>query len=169
MGEWNLHKKLNGMSKYLLILFLVAAMSCTSQKQESIYNGGIFVADTVIKDREQEFNHVFPILALRIDTKKEDTLLIKYKFGREALMDIDAVYNKDCNCFIFLTKLLFAPNGSVRRFASLYVLPDDKIKITFSECDTLKEYFYSLTYIDKVNLKTHRDVYYAEQGFKLFK
>lgn len=154
------------MAKYNLIVLALLLSSCASQKQKSIFNGGVYVNDTLIQNINQNFDSIFPFLALRIDKKKNDTLFVKYRFGREALMDFDAVYNEACNCYYSTIKVPFAPVGEKREFISIYLLSNEKIKISYQ---SQNEYFFSLTYIDKINLKTHRNVYYAEEGFSLFK
>jgi len=166
MERWNLYKKLKTMAKYNLIILALLLLSCASQKQKSIYKGGVYVADTLIQNRIQNFDSIFPILALRIDNKKNDTLFIKYRAGREVSMDFDAVYNEGCNCYYSTIKVPFAPFGEQREFISIYFLSNEKIKISYQ---SQNEYFFSLTHIDKINLKTHRNIYYAEEGFKLFK
>lgn len=154
------------MKKYWFIFFYIIIVSCASLKKKSIYNGGVFVADTIIKNKDQNFDSVFPILAFRIDDKNKDTLLIKYRFGREKHMDLNAVYNKDCACYQSTREVLFPPFGQESEYISIYILSNEKIKISLNGGN---EYFFTLTYIDKVNLKTHRNIYYAEDGFKLFK
>lgn len=157
------------MNRLLYFFLLLTFSSCGLQKNKSIFNGGVFVSEIFLKDSSLNFDSVFPILAHRIDSKKEDTLYLKYRLGQEAIMDIDLVKKKECNCYISLTKIPFAPKGQIREVISLYILSDNKLKITFNESDSLHEFYYSLTYIDEVNLKTNRDMYFAEQGFRLFK
>lgn len=157
----------------LLIIFLFAFSSCSSSGQEKNkiirpIIGGVYVSDALIQNRSISYDSITPILALRIDSAIENTLLVKYRFGQEASMDSDFEYTKSCDCFTSKDSISFAPYGAKRELVFLKFRSSKTMTLQYMEKGEKKVYEYHFTYKDKVNYDTHRNEYYAEDGFKLF-
>lgn len=168
------------MTKLAFVLLLAFLTSFKPPKKPSIYRGGVFVADSVVnnldkdisliyKDRRHYFSGIYPIVGIRINHKLNNALFINYRFGYEKSMNLNLTYDEKCNCYKSNGKMLFTPTGSRREFVSLYILNNNKIKLTYVESDTIKEYFFSLTYIQKIVLEKYGNIYYYPLGFRLFK
>lgn len=154
---------------FVLIITIILVNSCKS-KLDSIVKGGVYLSNSIAQNTNQNYDSIEPILAFRIDNIILDTLLVKYRFGFEASMDIDYVFNKKCNCYISENPLLFSPRGSLRKHVSIYSVNKNKILLKYVVNDSIIETEFQLSYIDfTIDLKTHRNPYYAEDSFNLFR
>ncbi|MEX0968466.1 MAG: hypothetical protein WD077_14640 [Bacteroidia bacterium] len=154
----------------LILLELVIAIfcyACTSPTQKPI-KGGVYIAKELFSNREVDYSHVYPLLALRIDSINYDTLLVKYRFGKEAHLDEDFIYRDSCNCYKSSNKVAFAPLGQLRHIVFLNVKNDGALELYYIQSGEKRYHQFRLSYIDSVDLDTHRNIYYAEDGFELF-
>lgn len=154
-------------SFFLITIILMNLYTCKSQEISSI-SGNVYVADELIKNRKVSYDS-FPIIAFRIDTIIANDLFVKYRFGSEHHMDIDFIYDDNCSCFKSKGMLLLAPNGSIKIPGYLKVLNEDNIELNIIENNIEKKYLYRKTYRDTIDFKKSRNIYYAEDGFPLFK
>jgi hypothetical protein len=152
--------------KIVIIVVFMIICACSVNKSKPV-NGGVYVSNQLMKNREASNDSIYPILALRIDTIINNTLFVKYRFGTKN-MDVNFEYKTSCNCYKSIDDILFTPNGTEREKIYLKFENPKEITFYFVKGGKNQTYYYSMTYVDKVNLKTHRDVYYAEDGFKLF-
>lgn len=107
------------------------------------------------------------IPGLRIDAVRGDTLLIKYKLYEEQFMDADFVYNKK-NGYYESTAALLVGSGPVQKqLVYLRIKGSNELLIRYGDFQANKWMEYRRLYTKKVNLNTHRDPYYAEDGFSL--
>ena len=102
------------LSRYGLVL-MCTLINCVlfAQSESQVHSplvGGVYVARVIIDDPNVSYDSIKPILSLRIDSVYENTLLVKYRLG-EAFMDVDFKYDKDCECFNSVDRILFAPFG----------------------------------------------------------
>jgi hypothetical protein len=156
--------------KIILIFVLTSIMhsSCNAQIKHPLI-GGVYVSKVLIENRNLSQDSIHPIVAFRIDTIINHTLLVKYLSGLEKTLDIDYVYDSTCVCYKSTDEMLFSPFGFQREFVYLKILDEKSIQIYYFENEKQKTYLYNLTYIDNINIATHRDGYYAEEGFWPFK
>ena len=153
----------------LLIIFAgFNVISCNTQSPQ-VYQGGVYVSDALLKDKTIEYDSVYPILSMRVDSVLSNKLLVKYRFGREASMDKDFTYDASCLCYESIGKVKFAPFGSFSEKVSLKVINPKELELFYFNKGTKKSFLYRFTYVDEVDLTTHRNIYYAEDGYKLFK
>jgi hypothetical protein len=160
-------------TKLLIILFLFLFSSCSTSGQGKRKNikpiiGGVYVSNVLIQNRSISYDSITPILALRVDNATENTLLVKYRFGSEALLDSDFEYVKSCDCYSSKGYISFAPYGARRESVFLKFQSSKTLTLQYMENGDNKFFEYHFTYKDKVNSDTNRQLYYAEDGFKLF-
>ena len=130
--------------------------------------GSVFVSSAYNKESNYPQDSLFPITAFRIDKFQENTLLVKYKIGSEKFLDVDFIFLDSCKCYLSDKQVLFSPVGEKRDYVFLEINSEEQVYL-YLKSDPSVIYRYNMTYIDKVNLKTHRDDYYTEQGFSLYK
>jgi hypothetical protein len=146
----------------LVINFLI--VSCKAQPDAPL-NGGVYVSELLIKNRNLPFDSIYPIVALRIDSIIKDTILIKYVIGPDGVSDIDYGYDSNCKCYQSKQKLILTPWGNLKEFVDISILDSDNIELFYFENNVKMSYLYKLTYIDNVDLSTHRNIYFIEEGF----
>lgn len=155
----------------IVIVVLINACACFAQKSKPVI-GGVYVSEQLLEIKERPIprvqRSVYPIGALRVDTIISDTLLVKYTFGLEAFMDADFEYKKSCNCYLSTWVILFTPYGYEDAKVYLDFINPKELVFYFFKDGKKQSYKYYMTYKDKVDYKTHRNVFYAEDGFKLF-
>jgi hypothetical protein len=144
--------------------------SSWGQKIDEKYQGNIYISDKIVKDGKNDFSLIYPILALRIDNVIKDTLQIKYVFGKEVFLDADFLFKDSCNCYVSMSKILFNPMGRKREFVNIRLDSDKKrVNLFFIQDDgTIGSFSYVFSYKGNIDLKTYRNVYYTEDGYKLF-
>jgi hypothetical protein len=152
----------------IIVLFMIHFCACSAQKSEPI-KGGVYVSNQLLNNKEVSRDSIYPILAMRIDTIINDTLLVKYRFGKEAIMDVNFRYQQSCNCYESIGNISFAPYGKIKQKVYLEFDKPEKLKLYYKMNGIKNSYKYFMTYVDKINLKIHRSIYHAEDGFKLFK
>ena len=133
--------------------------------------GGVYVSEVVLDGNKRNLEVVFPVLAIRIDTIIERTLLVKYRFGAEKGGDADFTHREDCSCYRIDGPMGFSPPLAGREESDVFltVKSPDRIDLWYiSGGKQHGPFSYQLTYLDDVDLTTHRDEYYAEDSFRLF-
>ncbi|SDD44472.1 hypothetical protein SAMN04487894_10981 [Niabella drilacis] len=147
----------------LLKVFILLSFGCkaqTIQSRNKELAGMVYALDTLLAGK----GHNEQIQAVRIDDTRGDTLLVKYKIGRESFLDADFVWDMTDQTYRSLHPLTYGSHAQYRSQAILRVgvsrlhlqLGNDKHKLLFRK-----------SYKKSVNTKTHRDPYYAEDGFSL--
>ena len=137
--------------------------------------GGVYVARELVEDRQRPRERVWPLPALRVDDRRLGTLLVKYGIGPEGTGDADFRYDGACDCFKSKEDLDFAlfdsrtrSVGSKREEVFLKFRQGGLDLWYFEGAVKKGPYAFEMTYVDTVDLSTHRDSYYAEDGFGLF-
>lgn len=130
----------------------------TTQKADKDLGGNVYSLDTIrvgtdYKDQLQ---------AIRIDGVRGDTILIKYKIGNEVFLDADFVWNPSAKNYKSLQALTYGGHAQYKSPASLYA-EDDFLELQINK----QKIYFRKRYNKPVDLKTHRDPYYAEDGFSL--
>ena len=119
---------------------------------------------------------VWPLAGLRVDDRRSDTLLVKYTVGPEPFANADFLYDSVCDCFRSKEDVTFAivdSRGfpfSSRREEVFLKFGSGELDLWYFE-DAVKQgpYKYRMTYVDDtIDLSTHRDPNYGEDGFHLF-
>lgn len=106
------------------------------------------------------------ITGVRIDDIRNDTMLIKYKFGNELFMDADFIYDSIDERYLSAGKIVLGSMADKK--SDVYLKIDgENLYLEFVDLLKNKEIQYKKVYHKKVDLKTHRDPYYAEDGFSL--
>lgn len=106
------------------------------------------------------------IKGVRIDDIRNDTMLIKYKFGNELFMDADFVYDSTGKRYLSSGKIVLGAMADKK--SDVYLKIDgENLYLEFVDLLKNKKIKYKKVYHKKVDLKTHRDPYYAEDGFSL--
>jgi len=155
-------------TKLALLLFMTNCISlnCHLQSQKNaLIQGSVFVHDnlsvhsSILEERNQ-----YPFSGLRIDSINHNLLMIKYHV-HEFYMDVDFNRVKGIDEFLSDGWMLARPEipieiDSIR----LEVVSSDSIFLHFNE----ETHLYRFSYVDEVDMKTHRNAYYAEEGFTLF-
>ena len=150
---------------FISILLLIITQSKGQSFPEA---GSVFVNSVYQMGNDFPQDSIFPITAFRIDKIEKNTLLVKYNMGSEKFLDVDFLFLDSCQCYLSNKQVVFSPNGKLRDYIFLKIISDTNVFL-YLQSDNSKTYSFNRTYIDKVNLKTHRDVYYAEQGFYIYK
>jgi len=152
----------------IIVMLLVNICACTTQNLKPV-KGGVYVSNQLLKNKAISYDTIYPILAVRIDTiVNSNLLLVKYRFGIESVMDVDFEYQASCNCYSSQEKILFAPHGLQKENVFLKFVDTKELILYYIKDGNINTYKYIITYIDKVNQNTNRDIYYAEESFKLF-
>lgn len=111
----------------------------------------------------------YPFSGLRIDSINQNLIMIKYR-THEPYMDIDFKRIEGSKDFLSDGWMIARPEIRIQIDSiRLEIVNQDSLILHFNVDSTEESHLYRFSYIDKVNMKTHRDVYYAEYGFKLFK
>ena len=138
--------------------------------------GGVYVARELSEDSSRRARgSVWPLAALRVDDRRSDTLLVKYTVTPEPLADADFRYESACDCFKSKEDLAFGVVDWNRRVVSisyeevfLKFRPGELDLWYFEGAVKKGPYSFRMTYVDTVNLSTHRHPDNAEIGFDLF-
>ena len=154
--------------KWLFAIFLFSTSSCTSQKINDAFLWNIYILENLKRDKFINYDSVFPILGLRVDNIIVDTVHVKYRFGKEIYLDADFIYNDSCDCYRSIAGVLFSAKGNTKQIVNLK-FSANLVGLSYSEQAIKRNYQYKLSYKDKVDLTKYRNIYYAEDGFKLFK
>ena len=162
----------------LCLLALCAAWvgADAEEKTSDPVIGGVYVARQLSEDSSRtERASVWPLAALRVDDRRSDTLLVKYTVAPEPLANADFRYESACDCFKSKEDLAFGVfSGWRREFKIEYeevflkFKPGELDLWYFEDGEMRGPYDFRMTYVDTVNLSTHRHPYYAEIGFSLF-
>lgn len=161
---------------------LLFAVGCETSIDYPII-GGVYVSELALSSRSSErtsfpkdvSDAAWPVLALRIDTTVGDVVLVKYQAG-EKYADADFRYEPHCGCFVSTRDLTFTPiPGADERsgyslvqevaYMALGESPEELALWYFQGGARMGPYSYRLTYVDQVDLSTHRDRYERELGF----
>ena len=150
-----------------LLAVCAACFGAEEQRGEPVI-GGVYVARELVEDRERPRESVWPLPALRVDDRRLGTLLVKYGIGPEPFGDADFRYDSGCDCFKSTTALEFeAVSGDGEEVFLKF--RQGGLDLWYFEGAVKKgPYIFRMTYVDTVDLSTHRDSYYAEDGFGLF-
>lgn len=150
----------------LLVLMNCVALNCQFQSKSSIViQGSVFVHDSLtVHSSIFEERNQYPFSGLRIDSVNHNLLMVKYHV-HEFYMDVDFSRAKESDEFMSNGWMLARPEipieiDSVR----LEVVSPDSIFLHVNG----ETHLYRFSYVDKVDMKTHRNPYYAEEGFTLF-
>ena len=168
-----------GAIRHLLRICLVtifAACCAAEEKGSEPVIGGVYVARELSEDSSRRARgSVWPLAALRVDDRRSDTLLVKYTVTPEPLADADFRYESACDCFKSKEDLAFGVVDWNRRVVSisyeevfLKFRPGELDLWYFEGAVKKGPYSFRMTYVDTVNLSTHRHPDNAEIGFDLF-
>ncbi|RYZ49632.1 MAG: hypothetical protein EOP49_15865 [Sphingobacteriales bacterium] len=142
-------------------LFALIICGCTSREK---MDGNVY---KLVADEKSGMPEQGNIRGLRIDVNGGDTLLVKYAIGSGAFLDADFIYISKPGCYKSTTPLVFGQEGERSSVVRLSVTGSGEIVLQFVDMGGTEERRYRKIYRMKVDLKTHRDPYYAEDGFKL--
>ncbi len=158
------------MKKIITIFLLFVSLSSFSQTP---IIGGVYVSSNFLENDTLPYDSIEPILALRIDKILADggTIEIKYRFGREAHMNIDYVFSEEYKCYKpigRLKKMLFPPSGSLRKEVYIKINTPKELELFYDDNGIKRSYVYRYTYTDIIDYEKYRTPYYEEvSGFHL--
>ena len=158
------------------LLAICAACFGADEKGADPVIGGVYAARELAEDSWTSRGSAWPLAGLRVDDRRADTLLVQYTVGPEGGADADFQYQTDCDCFRSKEDLSFAilvdPKAREFTFQHEEVLlkfrPGELDLWYFEDGEKRGPYIYRMTYVDTVDLATHRDPYYSHIGFGLF-
>lgn len=111
----------------------------------------------------------YPFSGLRLDSINQNLMMIKYR-THEPYMDVNFKRIDGSDDFMSDGWMIARPETRIQIDSiRLEIVNVDSIILHFNVDSTEESHLYRFSYIDKVNMKTHRDAYYAEDGFYLFK
>ncbi len=151
----------------LFALILVLLYSCDTMLRQS-RNGNVYVFDEKINNTSIDLNR-YSIVGIRIDIEEKNKLLVKYKVGFESFLNIDFLLDKNINSYVSIGKMIINPKTSKESIIYLNFKNKNTIELSYYKEEIKVSYLYRFSYKDKVDLKTHRDPYFAEDGYRLFK
>ena len=157
------------------LLAICAACFGAEEKDADPVIGGVYAASELAEDSRILRGSTWPLAGLRVDDRRADTLLVKYTVGPEKSADADFEYETDCDCFRSKGDLLFAHLVDPRVYALTFKHEEVFLKFRpgeldlwyFEDGEKKGPYMYRMTYVDAVDLATHRDSYYSHFGFGL--
>lgn len=120
--------------------------------------GNVYILDTLSRNT----NYEQQVQAIRIDEIHEDTLRVKYKFGQEMFLDADFIWRESIGAYFSSKPLTYGSHSQFKSGARI-VQKQNALDLQF-EGKQEKLSFLKL-YNKPVDLKTHRDPYFAEDGF----
>lgn len=147
-------------SSAVLLLCTLLHCSISAQKASGNFSGNVYVHDTA----KTASGYEEQVQAIRIDAVKGDTLLVKYKIGTEQFMDLDFVWDEAAKAYRSLKPLTYGDHAQYKDLASLQIA-DNTLSLQLQE--RKQKIQFQKRYNKPVDLKTHRDPYYAEDGFPL--
>ena len=158
-----------------LLAFCSACFSAEEKGADPVI-GGVYAARELSEDSWTSRGSAWPLAGLRVDERRADTLLVKYAVGPEKSADVDFGYDSACDCFRSKEDLLFAILVNPR--SNEFALEREEVFLKFrpgaldlwyfEDDEKRGPYIYRMTYVDTVDLSTHRNPYYAGDGFGLF-
>lgn len=144
---------------FIGIIVCLILTSCNAGLEGNVYK--LFPVDSLSFQEQENL-----IKGIRIDDIRSDTILIKYKFGNELFMDADFVYDSLTEHYQSADKIILGALADKK--SRIYLKIEDKdIYLEFEDLLKNKQIRYKKIYKMKVDLQTHRDPYYAEDGFSL--
>ena len=145
---------------FIYCSFLFIFYGCGAQKNSNgnVYKQFSYEANLINED---------VIRGIRIDDTRNDTLLVKYKIGNEIFLDADFVYDNTLKCYKTIDKIILGVEADKKSVVYLTFDGIEYLYLEFIDILKNKKIKYQKIYKMKVNLKTHRDSYYAEDGFSL--
>lgn len=146
--------------RYYIFLFIL--YGCGAQKN---INGNVYKQ---LSDEANISNEDNLIRGIRIDDTRNDTLLVKYKIGNEIFLDADFIYDDKLKCYKTIDKIILGMEADEKSVVYLTFDGIDYLYLEFIDVLKNKKIGYQKVYKMKVDLKTHRDPYYAEDGFSLY-
>ena len=160
---------------HLCVLAICAACFGAGEKGADPVIGGVYAASELSEDSWTSRGAAWPLAGLRVDDGRLGTLLVKYTVGPEGTGDADFEYETDCDCFRSKGDLSFAilvdPRANEYRFQREEVFlkfrPGELDLWYFEDGEKRGPYIFRMTYVDTVDLATHRDPYYSHFGFGL--
>ena len=157
------------------LLAMGAACLGAEEKSADPVIGGVYAARELSEDSWTSRGSAWPLAGLRVDDGRLGTLLVKYTVGPEGTGDADFEYETDCDCFRSKGDLSFAILVDPR--ANAFTIKDEEVFLKFRPGELDLWYFedgekrgpynFRMTYVDTVDLGTHRDPYYSHFGFDL--
>ena len=158
---------LRGLAPICLLAICAAFFSAGEEGGEPVL-GGVYVAQELLEDRQKPHESIWPLLALRVDDRRSNALLVKYRFSRELSADADFRYESNCDCFKSIPSLHLTDYRK-RAEVSIQFDASDAINVWYLEGAVKKgPYLFRRTYVDTVSLSTRRDPHHAEISFGLF-
>ncbi len=148
-------------------VFLLMALVVLSCKTTQSIEGNVYKLSPETNVTAQLQDEL--IKGLRIDAAHGDTLLVKYKFDEELFMDADFVYRPELKKYESVRPVVFGKGAG--KTANILLLVEDKkhLYLQYSDFISGTRFLYQKTYKKKVHKATHRNAYYAEDGFPLQK
>lgn len=157
----------------IAILLILSNISCNESMFTNSDIGNVYVAKEYSYNPKDSYavkkvkkDSIYPILAIRIDGINNNRLKVKYRFGYEAIMPVNFIYQKKQGKYISQEKIRFAPRGSEYKKMSLKIKNNREIEMWI--LDESDVYVFNYTYKDSIDFRTNDDPYYAEDGFELF-
>ena len=155
------------------LLAMGAACLGAEEKGADPVIGGVYAARELSEDSWTSREAAWPMAGLRVDDGRLGTLLVKYTVGAEQNGDADFRYESDCDCYRSKEDLRFAILGD----SGGYSFKDEEVFLKFrpgeldlwyfEDDEKRGPYVFRMTYVDTVDLSTHRDPYYNWDGFDL--
>ena len=145
---------------FIYCSFLFISYGCGTQKDSNgnVYKQFSYEADLINED---------VIRGIRIDDTRNDTLLVKYRIGNEIFLDADFVYDDKLKCYKTIDKIILGAQADKKSIVYITFDVIEYLYLEFIDILKNKKIKYQKIYKMKVDLKTHRNSYYAEDGFPL--
>lgn len=149
----------------LILSILFFNLGCKSQKLNSNLLGNVYSFEGKCKRWTNTY-----INGIRIDEVSKDSLFLRIAFGKESLYTISMIYDQNSNTFNSKTTIPFYPKEGHYRSKLNMSIKGNSVLLSFSDKEkkTCKKK-YLFTYKATIIKERVRNVYYAEDGFKLCK
>lgn len=148
------------MKTVIICIFSIVLSSCGVQLTGNVYK--LESTSAILSNEDQDI-----IKGLRIDALRNDTLLVKYKFSEELFLDTDFVYDGKIKSYRSVDKIILGAEADKKSVILLSIAGKKYIEIEYVDFYVDKKIRYSKIYKMQVDLQTHRDTYYAEDGFSM--
>lgn len=152
---------------FILFFCSLAIGACRPVLKGNQLKGSVYVFDSVrLSPKGQE---IFPIVALRIDSIGNDAIHVKYKFGTETFADLDFVFKDSCKCYVSTSPAYLRPFLNKNEYIYVTAIGERALTIGYrkEKRGSVKELRYTFSYKMKIDHSTNRNLYYAEDGYKL--